>query len=501
MRTLKKIIIYCQTVIAPSSQQRILLLVLQGFIMLACNRISGQIQSITYHQDKDTVLNYDAKNKIGILVFHRKTELSEPADTRFLDSLIELEKPYSGFHRDIFCVYLINTIEAPKENGICIRIGDLSVNGANIPHNDFTINDFVILIDTTSILYQMELKKKGIPRSLFHHKSSETNPFTRLTVKSYLINLIVNPEYNWSAQNRYLDNLKTSIIQYQDSVQILTQRIKEINEKDSIYKEVRAFYLGLSTGINLIAGSKIQSSSIGTKFLNGYSFCANLEQYGLLRKRRLGIGYHLGIATSIIEVFNRTRITDTVEYNAIDDDGEAYVRIAYGDKIREINQFWYSQMGFTICYRLPLSSHFNNGYIRVGCGFSLNSIITNVSRAISGTIVYGGRYKNYGTDTMFSTTNGFGIEAPINKTRESIKTFTAMPAFISSIDVFYPISMDNNVIIGLGVQTNSFFVRTPSTTDLSVLSKDNRTYNSLLYRTEGVKLTSLQFCARLLLRL
>lgn len=222
-------------------------------------------------------------------------------------------------------------------------------------------------------------------------------------------------------------------------------------------------------------------------------FSTRLSFSSLIGKSR-HIGYSLGIGwINIRQTFEMNTGSNTLSdtlASTYDQWGTPYQRISYANEISETAKIGLLGIDAGLNFTIPFGE---KAYLSLNPGFRFSSVVSSKYQATDGTISFGGLYPQYDVaDTMFSGQYDFYQDAPIDsKSRHLDVKDVAVSGFLS-IDFGYSPFPNKRLFFTCGphLEVGSNLLRPKSEIgDRSKLAANLGDYNSLLYRSESLRVS------------
>ena len=283
------------------------------------------------------------------------------------------------------------------------------------------------------------------------------------------------------------------ILNYYDQTFINTYEINNL-KKDIKYgsggkKFISVLYSPAS--VNQVLESGMKSASIYMTNINLSSLQINYNRYF---KDDKGLGFQLGAVYSKFDAtlgINYPEIlSDTLERNAVDRDGDKYTLIAYGKGIEESISITCFGFMAGVSYKIPFNSGSSIMNITFNPGIKISQVLSASYHATKGTVSWSGYYPQYdSSNNLFGENYGFYKDQPVYKESKRLEMNNT---FVSGY-----LSVDWDIALG---RSGCFFktslygeagtnILNPNPKE-KVLPYTNGDHNSLAYRTDKMKINS-----------
>jgi len=253
------------------------------------------------------------------------------------------------------------------------------------------------------------------------------------------------------------------------------------NDKYTTYKSNK--YIDFSTDIPIQYNNKEDILPKNSLFL-----CSNLNYYfhsKIEHKFSIGLGLAVQFSQIRFKVFPNRPISDTTQNYVYDPDGDTYRRVAYADNIEETVTM--QTLNLIPHLSLKFKGVNNKWFITADPGIKISNNISSTYQATQGEVSYGGLYKN-STDTMYMGLYDFYQNTKVYDKKQPLAVKNMYFSFYLPITYYKQIS---KFYIGLGlyyeIGISNILNNKPNE---QIISYNTNSYNSLLYRTNSVKISS-----------
>ena len=461
------------------NNQRILLITLCLFAKI---NLYSQIRIIPIFQS--TLIDLDsAKNQAkaspkiaNIIIFDKVDTTIENDPENFLSSFKKYSTMINLSAFNISFLYFHH----PKISNICTKSNVLNFRTGTNTLSEFPIPLPGVFIYVDNLEKRLELKKvKGI------YQYSGDKEYLFCENKETLVAMLLAESIESKPSNSE-NGLADRIGKLVEELARLRNTIDSIIPNSSIPSK----FIGLCLSTPSILKNKIVSgidtkvSSISDAKLWNI-FQLSFTSYPFKKAERFGYGVGLGYSKFSCDVGKESTI-DTVNRDAYDPMGIRYTRIAFGNSLKEHIAIDYLSLLANLRYKQPTGER---SFLTINPGIKISNVLSSTYQAKEGTMAWKGYYPQFNTDiTQFDSAYDFYPNEQVYKEKKQLAINQVFVSAFLSVDWFYKFGRFCPSIGVYGECGSNMLTSNPKQ---SLLSTHKDDYNSLLYRSDKMKLNSI----------